>query len=122
MLVYSVEVDEAEEKNDNDGAARGTVPQYEKNIQEILSSIPLAAEVEEARNSDKAVSRSTWIAIKLVREPIVNPFISTYNYRLLLYLPQLVFRTLPLLSSTIRLSPTLHLEQSSYTRHLLRCP
>jgi hypothetical protein len=77
MLDYSVEVDEGEEKkNTNDGGALGkkrVVPQYEKNMQEILSSIPLAAQVEDTRTGSRAVSRNTWIAIKLVREPVMTP-------------------------------------------------
>jgi hypothetical protein len=39
------------------------VPQYQKNIEEILSSIPLAAAVAGGENP---LTRKTWIAIKLV--------------------------------------------------------
>ena len=69
MLEYSVEVDEsANQGHDNAELHKGdTVPQYQKNMGEILSSIPLAASVEGGDSCEDPIARKTWIAIKLVR-------------------------------------------------------
>lgn len=66
LLEYSVEADEAESKAGGH-QRQGATMQYQKNIEEILSSIPKAAGVEEEQNTGRAATRKTWIAIKLVR-------------------------------------------------------
>lgn len=75
LMDYSVEVDEAQANSNNKESGRRkkeVAPQCEKNIQEIMSSIPMAASIEDARNTERAVTRKTWIAIKLVRERSIS--------------------------------------------------
>jgi proline dehydrogenase len=69
MLEYSVEVDETAANHGHDNAKsqeHAVAVQYQKNIEEILSSIPLAASVEGGYDCKNSITRKTWIAIKLV--------------------------------------------------------
>ncbi|KAG8761177.1 hypothetical protein FRC14_006226 [Serendipita sp. 396] len=69
MLEYSVEVDEesAKENSKQSGAINGNkvIPQYVKNIQEIMDSIPQASAVEDEFKLKHPSTRKTSIAIKL---------------------------------------------------------
>lgn len=66
LAAYSVEVDPDQASSES---RKDSVPQYERNIEEILSSIPLAAEIENAQDNDHPATRKTWIAVKLVCFP-----------------------------------------------------
>jgi hypothetical protein len=113
MLEYSVEVDETAANHGHDNVAA----QYQKNVEEILSSIPLAASVEGGDDCNNPMTRKTWVAIKLVRY-----FIYSYRYpSLTRYSSLLCFRQHKVSAisrppySAIRQSQMHHSRQTYYT-------
>jgi len=91
MLEYSVEVDETAANHAHGNAKsqeHAATAQYQKNMEEILSSIPLAAGVEGGDDCKNPITRKTWIAIKLVgyfidcqNHPTLTPYPSLHCFR-----------------------------------------
>lgn len=70
LLGYSVEVDEEEAKHATTHDMKhqdGKVPEHEKKLQETMSSISFAGNLEDGQSLDNAGDRRTYVAVKLVR-------------------------------------------------------
>lgn len=73
LFAYSVEVDEeavaaGASSSGPSASSKGSVPQYRKNVEEMLHSIDVAGDFEDryAAVAGTSASRKTWVAVKLV--------------------------------------------------------
>jgi proline dehydrogenase len=67
LFAYSVEVDETAAGSGSDKQSHGSdIPPHKLAVQEMLESIDVAAKFEDSLGETDALSRKTWIAVKMV--------------------------------------------------------
>jgi proline dehydrogenase len=70
LFAYSVEVDETADSSGSHKQTHGdAIPPHKLAVQEMLASIDVAAKFEDSLGETDALSRKTWIAVKMVSPP-----------------------------------------------------